>query len=75
MLLKNKKKVNANVVQKEVERELSEDSLGQVAGGAMAKIESIPESPQGLVWEQYHRQLVAEGKVPDLKKLFFSDIK
>ena len=33
MLLKNKKKVNAKAAQNEVERELSEDSLGQVAGG------------------------------------------
>ena len=31
--MKNKKKVNAKAAQKEVERELSEDSLGQVAGG------------------------------------------
>ena len=35
MLLKNKKKVDAKVVQKEVERELSEESLGQVAGGCI----------------------------------------
>lgn len=58
MLLKSKKKVNAKAAQKEVERELSEDSLGQVAGGGIV----LTGDP-----ERDRQQIEAFGNLPHMQ--------
>ena len=48
-----KKKPSTSFAQENIKEELIEDKLDQVAGGARAKIESIPEPQQGIVEDVY----------------------